>query len=292
MPGWDTVLDEIKAGQQSIDLVRRRYLRELHELTGRSTIAYYSGWLARPADTPNMLVGDDDMNALMATVHQVDKSQGLDLILHTPGGDLAATEALVEYLWAQFDRDIRTFVPQLAMSAGTMIACASREIVMGAQSSLGPIDPQFDGKAAQAILSEFQLALDGAENNPKSVPLWQQIISRYPTTLLVECVQAIDWSDEMARKWLAENMFSAEHDREEKARRIVEFLSDHEETVTHSRHIPASKCREIGLKVVALEDDNRLQDLALTVHHAYMHTFSMTTASKIVENHLGVAVGL
>jgi hypothetical protein len=38
--------------------------------------------------------------------------------------------------------------------------------------------------------------------------------------------------------------------------------------------------------------DNDLQDLVLTVHHAYMHTFSAAPAAKIVENHLGHAVVL
>jgi hypothetical protein len=41
-----------------------------------------------------------------------------------------------------------------------------------------------------------------------------------------------------------------------------------------------------------LEDDKELQDLVLTVHHAYMHTFSMSAAIKITENHLGVATVL
>lgn len=47
---------------------------------------------------------------------------------------------------------------------------------------------------------------------------------------------------------------------------------------------------EIGLKIEKLEDDKKLQDLALTVHHAYMHTFSMSVAIKIIENHIGVAI--
>jgi hypothetical protein len=38
-----------------------------------------------------------------------------------------------------------------------------------------------------------------------------------------------------------------------------------------------------------MEADNELQDHILTVHHAFMHTFSNSRASKIVENHLGIA---
>lgn len=38
----------------------------------------------------------------MTTIHGLDRTKGLDLVLHTPGGDLAATESLVE-LGIKFD---------------------------------------------------------------------------------------------------------------------------------------------------------------------------------------------
>lgn len=73
----------------------------------------------------------------MTVIHQLDRNKGLDLILHTPGGDTAATESIVDYLHNMFGNNIRAIVPQLAMSAGTMIACSCKEIIMGLQSSLG-----------------------------------------------------------------------------------------------------------------------------------------------------------
>ncbi|WP_337461520.1 hypothetical protein [Jutongia sp.] len=77
----------------------------------------------------------------MTCIHGMDCSKGLDLVLHTPGDSPAAAEAIVNYLRAKFGNDIRVIVPQLAMSAGTMIACSAKQIIMGKQSSLGPIDP-------------------------------------------------------------------------------------------------------------------------------------------------------
>jgi hypothetical protein len=38
-----------------------------------------------------------------------------------------------------------------------------------------------------------------------------------------------------------------------------------------------------------MEDNQQLQDAALTVHHAYIHTLGATGAYKIIENHKGVA---
>lgn len=89
MPGWNNVLQEINRkqgeGRQSVDLIRRSYLGKLHKYTKRNVIAYYSGWLSRPPQTPNLEIGDDDKNGFMTAVHKLDRSLGLDLILHTPG---------------------------------------------------------------------------------------------------------------------------------------------------------------------------------------------------------------
>jgi hypothetical protein len=296
MPGWNDVLQEISRkqtdGRQSIDILRRRYLEKLHRHTKRNIIAYYSGWLSRPPQTPNLIIGDDDKNGFMTAVHRLDRKLGLDLILHTPGGNTAATESIVDYLWNMFDKNVRVIVPQIAMSAGTMIACSAKTILMGKQSNLGPIDPQLGGVAAQAVIDEFQMATESIRLDPSSIPLWQSIIGKYHPTFLLECIQAIKWSREMAKDWLCKNMFADSQNADLEAEKVVQALSDHSETKTHSRHISIDTCRKMGLRVEELEADDKLQDLVLTIHHAFMHTFSQTPAIKIIENHKGVATVL
>ena len=296
MPGWNSVLQEINKkqanGQQAVDLVRRRYMDRLQRYTKRNVIAYYSAWLSRPPQTPNLEIGDDDKNGLMTAVHRLDRTRGVDLILHTPGGNIAATESLVDYLWRMFGSDIRVIVPQIAMSAGTMIACSAKSIVMGKQSSLGPIDPQFNGIAAQAVLDEFQMAVQSIQQNPNCAPLWQAIIGKYHPTFLLECAQAIEMSRQMVTTWLSRNMLSSHANPDEKAAQVLDVLADHAHSKTHARHLSIETCQSIGLNVEVLEDDPKLQDLVLTIHHAFMHTFARSPAIKIVENHLGVATVL
>ena len=54
MPDWNHILEELNAveaaarSQSTFDVLRRRYLKQLHELTGRNVIVYYSGWLQKP----------------------------------------------------------------------------------------------------------------------------------------------------------------------------------------------------------------------------------------------------
>lgn len=142
MPSWSQVLKEIEDYQgqarSCLDNIRRKYLRKLYNHTGRNIIAYYSGWLQK-GPKQGCSIDEVDKNAFMTTIHSLDRSKGLDLLLHTPGGSVGATESIVDYLHRMFKDDIRVVVPQLAMSAGTMIACASKEIIMGKQSNLGSL---------------------------------------------------------------------------------------------------------------------------------------------------------
>jgi ClpP class serine protease len=83
-----------------------------------------------------------------------------------------------------------------------MIALSCREIVMGKQSCLGPIDPQMGGVPCQGVLAEFELAKQDIKNNPQSLGLWQVIISKYHPTFLVSCRNAVKLSKDLAHKWI------------------------------------------------------------------------------------------
>jgi hypothetical protein len=292
LANWNEVLKEITAEASRVsnplDTVRRQYLKKLFDYTGRNVIAYYSGWLSKPG-IQLLDINDEDMNGFMMAVHRLDRNRGLDLILHTPGGSIASTEAIVGYLHQVFASDIRVIVPQVAMSAGTMIACSSREILLGKQSSLGPIDPQIRGVPAQGVINEFKQALEDYKIDNHSIVLWQQIIGKYQPTFLGQCKQAIDWTNAFVSSQLETIMFAGDPDAKEKAERIVQALGDTDAHKAHERHIPFNKCKEMGLKVRMLEEDNELQDLVLTSHHCFIHTLMNSPAYKIIENHLGVA---
>ncbi len=288
MPNWHDLLLEIIQRGSGHDVVRREYLRLLHEHTGRNVIIYYSAWLQKP-NLGGSEVSDADKNGFMTVIHKLDRTKGLDLILHTPGGETAATESLVDYLRSIFGKDIRAIVPQLALSAGTMIACACKEIVMGKHSSLGPIDPQFRGIPAHGVVEEFQRAFDEIKQDQMKMAVWQPILAKYQPTLVGECEKAMKWSFEMTKEWLLTGMLSGDPEAEPKAEAILKELTDHALTKSHARHLSAAKCQAIGLRVVRLEENQDFQEAVLSVHHACIHTLSSTPAYKIIENHLGVA---
>lgn len=289
MPNWSNLLKEINQLGSSYDVLRRKYVESLAEYTGRNVICYYSGWLQKPEMGAANAVNDNDKNGLMTTINKLDVSKGLDLILHTPGGDTAATESIVDYLWQKFNRDIRCFVPQMAMSAGTMIACSCKEIWMGKQSSLGPVDPQFGGVPAHGVLEEFQKAYNQIINDPRTIPVWQPVIAKYGPAFLGECEKAVKWSTSLVREWLKRNMFYDNAAQDAIIGRIVNELIDHSVSFAHNRHLSNIKCKEMGLKIQDIESDQELQDRVLSVHHIYTHTLNSTAAFKIIENNLGIA---
>lgn len=298
MGNWTDIHNEFieaevkKQKESTSDVIRRKYLKALSELTGRNTIAYYSGWLQRPGPEFAYItqITDEDKQGFMSCFKGWDWNKGLDLILHLPGGSVAATETIIDYIRAKFGDNIRTIVPQISMSGGTMLACAGKQIIMGTHSNLGPIDPQFGSWPAIAVLEEFDRAMNEVQANPNRALLWQPIIAQYPPTLLSQAKHAIEWSREIGKKALKEGMLKGAPDPEAKATEIVEFLLSQNVHRAHGRHVHRKELQDKGLKIIELESDPALQDAVLSVHHAFVHALMNTNAVKIIENHGGIAI--
>lgn len=296
MPNWDHVLREVRkekddpGGESATDKVRKKYLLELHNYVDRNIICYYSGYLSKPK-IQGVEISDEDKNGFMLCIHKLDRTKGLDLFLHTPGGSGAATASLVDYLKQMFGNDIRAFVPQIAMSAGTIIACACREIYMGRHSNLGPVDPQINGLPAAGVLAELETAYQEMIADPRRQLVWHPILSRYNPSFVQRCKWAVDEAEIFVGKFLAENMFAhlPDADRDAAVLKVVKALTDLSKNKGHDKHLHYKECKEMGLNIKELEDpaDRKLQDLVLTVHHCFMYTLANTPSYKIIENHLG-----
>jgi hypothetical protein len=300
MPTWSGILTELmqSAGPPALDAVRRRYLVELQQHTGRETILYASKFTQPDSAAPPGVVSinDEDLQGMMEVTHGLNGTE-LDLILHSPGGSLEATEAIVIYLRSKFS-NIRVIVPQLAMSAATMIACAADIIVMGKHSFLGPIDPQFilqtplgqRSVPAQAILEQFDLAKEECRD-PSKLAAWLPMLSQFGPDLLIQGKNSSDLSKALVEGWLKRFMFRQKDPQEASSLSsdISNWLSSHNNFHSHSRHIPRDECEGKGLSIESLENDQAFQDLVLSVFHATTFLFVMSPVVKIIENHLGKA---
>jgi hypothetical protein len=294
MPNWGRIVKEIQGerddprGDTAADKIRQKYLTDLHKITGRNIICYYSGFLQKPA-LEGIAISDEDKHGLMDCVGGVDRSKGLDLFIHTPGGNIAATESIVHYLKSMFGDDIRAVIPQIAMSAGTLLACACKEIVMGMHSNIGPVDPQINGFSAYAVLNEVTLAYNEIKQDSNKAQVWYSILSRYTPGFVQLCQYGIENSRELTKRFLLDNMFkanAADPKTIDKVDLITDTLIDLSKNKSHDRHLHIDDCERLQLKLFHLESDKRLQDAVLSVHHCYMFLLSNTQVFKAIENHV------
>lgn len=275
---------------KTINQLRLQYISHLSGYTKRNVIVYYSTFLQGNimSSNPELMINDNDLNGFMNAVSGLDRSKGLDLVLHTPGGITTATEAIVKYLRKCFNNNIRVIVPHMAMSAGTMIACSAKEVVMGKESSLGPIDPQYRNVPAEGVIDEFNRAVKEIQANPQMSLVWKEIISQYRPTFLGECQYAIDLSRNLVTEWLSSCMFKNSKQKKKKVDSIVNGLASHSFSKLHDKHYDYEDCKKIGLKVVKLESDPSLQDAVLSVHHSYvLSSYVLPGTVKFIENNQG-----
>lgn len=289
MPNWSEIKNASQAhvtpqnpngGVLYLVSQKKKYLQDLSAHTGRNTILYFSAFMNK--NVRDATINDRDINAFMETIHKLDRSKGLDLILHTPGGDISATEQIIKYLRSMFDGNVRAIIPQMAMSAGSMVAVSCKSIMMGKQSCLGPFDPQINNLPCQSVLKEFDKAVNDVSRNPASLGLWQTIISKLNPTFLTLCQQA----DELSKN-LADDILSYSTYSEDVRNRIKDVFVNNDDSKVHSRHIDINRCKDAGLNIEDLEADPTIQDLVLSIHHCCMILGESSNIVKIVENNIG-----
>jgi len=301
MPTWGDIIDEIQEEEDtrpsSFDKVRRKYLQEVTDETGRDVILYSSGWTELDVNSPQFSISETDVQGFMETISNIDDDE-LDLILHSPGGSTEVSEQIVTYLREKFST-LRVIVPQAAMSAATLICCAADEVLMGHHSSLGPTDPQMriptkTGQRwvpAQTIVDQFE-EVDEKIQAGESIAHYTPILSQYDPGLKKEAENLIDLSNELAEEWAEEYMFENDQNASSKASTLSQYLSDHTNFLSHNRRIGRTHLEDnTPMKVNELEENQDLQDAVLSVFHAVTATHSHQRYTKIIENQQGDLYG-
>ena len=93
----------------------------------------------------------DDSEAVLRAIRQTPADTAIDLLLHTPGGLVLASEQIAHAVRAHPGK-VAVLVPHYAMSGGTLIALAADEILMDDSAVLGPVDPQLGDLPAAALV--------------------------------------------------------------------------------------------------------------------------------------------
>ncbi|MGQ9683799.1 MAG: SDH family Clp fold serine proteinase [Anaerolineae bacterium] len=126
-------------------LERKRGTRVIALIHRQETLAFLGFPLARYIDI-------NDSEEVLRAIKLTDPEVPIDLVLHTPGGLVLASEQIAHALCCRA-APTTVFVPHYAMSGGTLIALAAQQIVMDDNAVLGPVDPQLGQYPAASILS-------------------------------------------------------------------------------------------------------------------------------------------
>ena len=143
--------------QRMMNASRLRLMRRIEENRGSRVIA-----LIHRQESMSILgfplaryIDIQDSEQVLRAIKLTDDEIPIDIILHTPGGLVLASEQIAHAL-AKRKGKVTIFVPHYAMSGGTMIALASDEIIMDENAVLGPVDPQVGKYPAVSVLKVLE----------------------------------------------------------------------------------------------------------------------------------------
>lgn len=136
-----------------LDMRRARALSVLQRKRGTRVIA-----MIHRQETVGVLgvpfyrfIDIEDSEAVLRAIRLTDDATPIDLVLHTPGGLVLASEQIA-YALRRHPAKVTVIVPHYAMSGGTLLALAADEILMDAAAVLGPVDPQIGDMPAASLV--------------------------------------------------------------------------------------------------------------------------------------------
>jgi ClpP class serine protease len=287
-------LDKFSSGNfDELSAERKMQLKRISTLRGRDVLAF-------AADiTKNIQQISIDYSDLLPFTDQLSNLKGkqLDLVLETPGGSGEVAEDLVKAMRGQYE-DVAVIVPGYAKSAGTIMAMAADEILLGPHSGLGPIDAQifYQGKrfSADALLEGMEKikkeVTDTGSLNRAYIPILQGISPGE----LQNAENALSFAKILVTQWLAQYKFRTwtthssngqpvtQAEKEQRAKEIADHLCDHRFWKTHGRSIKIEDFERMRLKITDYSKTPELNDAIVRYHTLLQMTFA-TNLYKIFE---------
>jgi ClpP class serine protease len=176
----------------------------------------------------------EDSEQVLRAIRLTPPDVPIDMILHTPGGLVLATEQIARAL-LRHRAKVTVFIPHYAMSGGTMLAMAADEIVMDENAVLGPVDPQLGNMPAASVLKVV-------EDKPISEIDDQTLITADIASKAIRQVQRFV-------RALLEDEVPTQKIKPENIERIIEALTTGQ--VTHDYPILVEEGKDLGLPITA-----------------------------------------
>jgi hypothetical protein len=204
------------------------------------------------------------------------KKNKLVFFLETGGGYIEVVQRIVHILRTHYRR-IEFYIPNAAMSAGTVLVMSGDEIHMDYYSILGPIDPQLPKPGGGSIpalgyLRQYEKLMDKANKGHLNTAEMTYLCTKFDPAELYQYEHARGLSVYLLEKWLAKYKFRnwkrtktrkiivTASLKRKRAREIADILNDTERWHTHGHGISMAvlKSREIKLLINDFGKDKEL----------------------------------
>ncbi len=234
--------------------LRQLLIRDIQRLTGRPLVVYFSSPFL------NAKIRSEDIRRLSEVISPF-QGQNIDILIETDGGETDAAEGITSAL-KEILAGFRAIVALRAKSNGTLVCLAADEILMGATSELGPIEPAV-GPIPVSILSH-------KEYREKTNDIRLSIAADF----------AQKQTDALAESLLRDGMMS---NKQEMLRDTVRKLCTRDDFKSHGSVINHREAKRLGLNVTYLPPDEELWKKISLLHCLYSFDSDARGASKFFE---------
>lgn len=281
-PGIDVDVNIARELQTAIDAIST--------IRNRPLICYISNVANEKLIGPKGIDATDDLPfaEMVSSVSAACKE--IDVLIVTPGGSGDQVARFVNHLRPRFD-NVTFIIPNIAMSAGTILAMSGDDIIMDSRATIGPIDPQVsrqDGSIvpAQSILTVIKEIQDRGQAllDAGKTPLWTdlQVLKSIDAKDIGIAANGSKFSIELVADYLYNFKFKnwnthstgvpvTDEEKRTRSKEIAAKLCDHSEWKTHSRGITREVAWEVcKIKITHPESIEGL-DAALRSFWAFLY---------------------
>ncbi|OGU56446.1 MAG: hypothetical protein A2X64_03275 [Ignavibacteria bacterium GWF2_33_9] len=268
--------------------MRHNCYSDIEKLRKRPLIVYATKFLDALPNTPNF-IDISDIDGFTDLVQSINDSDQIDVLLHSPGGRPDATERIVHILRNKF-KEVHFLVPHSAYSAATMLALSGNTITLHPSATLGPIDPQINGIPARSIKRGFEKVKEIIKvEGPEALPAYIPLIEKYTLDLLELCDDSEKLSKDLVSNWIREYMLQGNEKFSGQIEKSVDFFSDYDTHLLHSRPLIISKLKQFELNI--LQADEELSNLIWEAYIQLNGFFGLSPFVKLYENNHNVSWG-
>ena len=262
---------------------RVHLIRKIEREIGCPVITFFTSFRYR------VIISDNDADIIEDMLRSTDLTNGLAMIISSPGGSGLAAERIIN-LCRRYSGTgtYRAIVPGKAKSAATLVCFGASEIAMGVSSELGPVDPQIllvsddsvNQFALHNVVASYKDLFRGAVDTKGNLEPFLQQLGRYDAKEIAEYESEIALSKDMAVKALRTGMMSGKS--EDYIQKKIETFLTPELVKSHGRPIFRDEARKCGLRVRFSRPSSRAWKL---IHELYVrtHQYVNSDASKCVE---------